>query len=94
MIDFSEISTEQILARGQYSIVRIAREAALKTLRDACELQNNKALAVLREVQEAAETEHIFVFMHANLARMAETVTEIEELTRQLDLIRPLAFPK
>jgi len=94
MIDFNEIAAEQIIARGQYSIVRAAREAALKTLRDMCESQNNAATSVLRDIQGATDTERHFAFMHDNLARMAETVGEIEELTEQLALIRPMAFPQ
>jgi len=94
MIDFNEIAAEQIIARGQYSIVRAARETALKSLRDMCESMNNAATSVLRDVQGATDTERHFVFMHDNLARMAETVGEIEELTQQLSLIRPMAFPQ
>jgi len=94
MIDFNEISAEQIIARGQYSIVRAARETALKSLRDMCESQNNAATSVLRDIQGATDTERHFAFMHDNLARMAETVGEIEELTQQLALIRPMAFPQ
>ena len=94
MIDFNEISAEQIIARGQYSIVRAARETALKSLRDMCESQNNAATSVLRDIQGATDTERHFAFMHDNLARMAETVGEIEELTEQLALIRPMAFPQ
>jgi hypothetical protein len=94
MIDFNEIAAEQIIARGQYSIVRAARETALKSLRDMCESQNNAATSVLRDIQGATDTERHFAFMHDNLARMAETVGEIEELTQQLALIRPMAFPQ
>jgi len=94
MIDFNEIAAEQIIARGQYSIVRAARETALKSLRDMCESQNNAATSVLRDIQAATDTERHFAFMHDNLARMAETVGEIEELTQQLALIRPMAFPQ
>jgi len=94
MIDFNEIAAEQIIARGQYSIVRAARETALKSLRDMCESHNNAATSVLRDVQGATDTERHFAFMHDNLARMAETVGEIEELTQQLALIRPMAFPQ
>jgi len=94
MIDFNEIAAEQIIARGQYSIVRAARETALKSLRDMCESQNNAATSVLRDIQGATDTERHFAFMHDNLARMAETVGEIEELTKQLALIRPMAFPQ
>jgi len=94
MIDFNEISAEQIIARGQYSIVRAARETALKSLRDMCEAQNSAATSVLRDIQGATDTERHFAFMHDNLARMAETVGEIEELTQQLALIRPMAFPQ
>ena len=94
MIDFNEIAAEQIIARGQYSIVRAARETALKSLRDMCESQNNAATSVLRDIQGATDTERHFAFMHDNLARMAETVGEIEELTEQLALIRPMAFPQ
>jgi len=94
MIDFNEIAAEQIIARGQYSIVRAARETALKSLRDMCESQNNAATSVLRDIQGATDTERHFAFMHDNLARMAEMVGEIEELTQQLALIRPMAFPQ
>ena len=94
MIDFNEIAAEQIIARGQYSIVRAARETALKSLRDMCESMNNAATSVLRDIQGATDTERHFDFMHDNLARMAETVSEIEELTEQLALIRPMAFPQ
>jgi len=94
VIDFNEIAAEQIIARGQYSIVRAARETALKSLRDMCESQNNAATSVLRDIQGATDTERHFAFMHDNLARMAETVGEIEELTEQLALIRPMAFPQ
>lgn len=94
MIDFSEISTEQILARGQYSMVRASREEWLKNLRGWCEGHNHAVTAVLRDIQNAESTERHFAFLHDNLARMAEAVSEIEELTRQLELIRPLAFPE
>jgi len=94
MIDFNEIAAEQIIARGQYSIVRAARETALKSLRDMCESQNNATTSVLRDIQGATDTERHFAFMHDNLASMAETVGEIEELTQQLALIRPMAFPQ
>lgn len=94
MIDFSEISTEQILARGQYSIARASREAWMKTLRELCEAQNSASAAVLRDLQASQEVERHLAFMHDILAQMAEAVSEIEELTRQLELIRPLAFPK
>lgn len=94
MIDFSEISTEQILARGQYSMARASREAWMKTLRELCEQQNSAAVAVLRDLQANQDVQRHFAFMHDTLAQMAEAVTEIDELTKQLDLIRPLAFPK
>jgi hypothetical protein len=94
MIDFNEIAAEQIIARGQYSIVRAAREDAIKGLLNMIESQNNAATSVLRDVQAATDTERHFAFMHDNLARMAETVGEIEELTQQLALIRPMAFPQ
>jgi len=94
MIGFEEISAEQVIARGQYSIVRDAKEAAFKSLSDMCESQNNAATSVLRDIQGATDTERHFSFMHDNLARMAETVGEIEELTQQLALIRPMAFPQ
>lgn len=93
MIDFSEIATEQIIARGQYSMVRRTREDWLKKLRDMCEGHNAAAASVLRDVQCNADCERHFSYMHDNVARMAEAVTEIEELTKQLALIRPLAFP-
>ena len=93
MIDFNEIPQEQVIARGQYSMVRAQREKALKALRDMCESQNSAAASVLRDIQGASDTERHLSFMHDNLGRMAETVTEIEDLTEQLALIRPLAFP-
>ena len=93
MIDFSEVSTEQLIARGQYSMVRRSREDQLKCFASYCESQISAASAILRDVQKAEDVQRHFSFMHENLGRMAETVTEIEELTEQLALIRPLAFP-
>lgn len=94
MIDFNEIPGEQVIARGQYSMVRSLRDEWLKKLQSMCEQHNAAATSVLRDIQGQASCERHFSFMHDNLARMAETVTEIEELTRQLALIRPLAFPE
>lgn len=94
MINFNEVPQEQVIARGQYSMVRAKREQALKTLRDICESQNSAAASVLRGIQGASDTERHIAFIHDSLGRMAETVTEIEELTEQLALIRPLAFPE
>lgn len=93
MIDFDKIPSEQIIARGQYSMVRAERENWLKNLRGWCEEHNAAVTAVLRDIQNAESTERHFAFLHANLASMAEAVAEVEELTRQLELIRPLAFP-
>lgn len=93
MIDFNTIPSEQIIARGQYSMVRASREEWVKNLRGMCEAHNAATTSILRDIQEAESVERHFAYMHDNLARMAEAVSEIEELTRQLDLIRPLAFP-
>lgn len=94
MIDFNEIPQEQVIARGQYSMVRAKREDQIKKLRELCEEQKSAIAAILRDVQEGAESGRHFSFVHKELGMMAETVTEIEDLTEQLALIRPLAFPE
>jgi hypothetical protein len=94
MIDFNGIPQAQILARGQYSMVRSKREDALKELRTLCEGQNGATAAILRDIQEGQEVARHFAFLRHGLGSMTELVAELEELTEQLNLIRPEAFPK
>jgi len=94
MIDFNEIPQAQVLARGQYSMVRSKREDALKALRTLCEGQNGATAAILRDIQEGQEVERHFAFLRDGLIHLAETVAEVEELTQQIELFRPVAFPK
>jgi signal transduction histidine kinase len=94
MIDFNEIPQAQILARGQYSIVRSKREDALKELRTLCEGQNSATAAILRDIQDGHEVTRHFAFLRQGLGSMTELIAELEDLTEQLNLIRPEAFPK
>jgi len=94
MIDFTEIPQAQILARGQYSMVRAMREDRLKELRTFCEAQNGATAAILRDIQAGQEVERHFSILLDGFGKMSMAVSEIEELTEQLNLIRPEAFPK
>lgn len=94
MIDFSAVSTEQLIARGQYSIVRQKRVAQITLLQSLCDQQLSAASSVLRDAQASSSVDRHFAFMRDNMAKMEEAVAEIEELTEQLALIRPLAFPE
>jgi hypothetical protein len=94
MIDFSEIATEQLIARGQYSIARKRRVDQIAVLQSLCDQQLSAVSSVLRDVQNASNVDRHFAFMRVNMEKMAETVAEIDELTGQLAIIRPLAFPE
>lgn len=94
MIDFSTVSTEQLIARGQYSMARQKRVAQITLLQSLCDQQLSAASSVLRDVQASSDVARHFIFMRGNMAKMEEIVFEIEQLTEQLSLIRPLAFPE
>ena len=93
MIDFTDYDMNVIIARGQYSIVRRQREEQLKALRNLCEGQNGAIAAVLRDIQEGTDVARHFAYLHDSHARMAEIVAEVAELSIQLGLIKPIAFP-
>lgn len=94
MIDFSAVSTEQLIARGQYSMARKKRVDQITLLQSLCDQQLSAVSSVLRDVQNASNVDRHFSFMRINMERMAEVVAEIDELTAQLAFIRPLAFPE
>lgn len=94
MIDFSTVSTEQLIARGQYSMARQKRVDQITLLQSLCDQQLSAVSSVLRDVQGESSVERHFAFMRDNMARMAEVVEEIDGLSAQLAIIRPLAFPK
>lgn len=93
MIDFAEIPQEQVIARGQYSIVRQARDDKIKALRILCEENNNATAAVLRDIQNTLDVKRHLDFLRMNTNFMASLSEEIEAFTSQLDMIRPIAFP-
>ena len=94
MIDFSAVSTEQLIARGQYSMARQKRVDQITMLQSLCDQQLSAVSSVLRDVQNASNVDRHFAFMRVNMEKMEETVAEIDELTSQLAIIRPLAFPE
>lgn len=93
MIDFAEIPQEQVIARGQYSIVRQARDDKIKELRVLCEENNSASAAVLRDIQGALDVSRHLDFLRKNMTLMAECAADVEATQRQLEMIRPIAFP-
>jgi len=93
MIDFADIPQEQVIARGQYSIVRQARDDKIKALRILCEENNNASAAVLRDIQGYIDVSGKLKFLKMNVGLMEESAEEIDALSKQLELIRPIAFP-
>lgn len=94
MIDFSTISYDQVMARGQYSMARQKRVDQIAKLQSLCDQQLSAVSSVLRDVQNASNVDRHFAFMRVNMEKMTEVVAEIDELTAQLAIIRPLAFPE
>ena len=93
MIDLSKYDRHVIMARGEYSIVRRAREDAIKKLQGICDSQMGAIAAVLRDVQKDGDVERHMAFLRDGQSQVAELVEEISALNTQLGLIKPLAFP-
>lgn len=93
MIDFKDVPVDQLIARGMYSMTRQRREEALKALRGRCEEQNGAVAAILRDVQAGDDTARHMAFLCKGQEVMAELIAELGELSEQMTMLRPTAFP-
>lgn len=97
MIDFAEVSTDVMLARGQYSTVRAAHEDAKKELQILCGKLSSVASRTLRHMQPdndaaPADFEQLLIEGRATLDQVGAACALITSLAQQRAALKPLAW--